>query len=836
MEKYSVSGMSCAACAAAVEKAVKKVPGVTSCTVSLLTNSMSVEGTAAIKDVVSAVEKAGYGAKKQGENGAARQKQEDNVNSADRLKDTETPLLLKRFFISLAFLLILMYFSMGHMMFGWPLPIFFKDNHIAVGMVQAGLTVIIMIINAKFFKSGVRAALHLSPNMDTLVSLGAFAAFGYSTAMLFAMTAAQLSGGTAAAAVYAKEMYFESAGMILTLITLGKTLEAYSKGKTTNALKGLMKLTPETATLIRDGAEISVSVSEIKKGDVFAVRPGESIPVDGAVIEGASAVDESALTGESIPVDKASGSDVYAGTMNFSGYLVCEAARVGEDTTLSKIIRAVSDAAATKAPIAKVADKVSGIFVPAVLGIALVTFIIWLIAGQTAGYALARGISVLVISCPCALGLATPVAIMVGSGVGAKNGILFKTAAALERTGKAETVALDKTGTITEGKPAVTDVIPISRTPEELLSIALSLEEKSEHPLARAVVEYAAGKVSDKPIAENFTAHAGSGVSARIGGETACGGSVKFISEITKVPENAHYRIDSLSAEGKTPLLFTHGKNLLGIIAVADVLKPDSRAAIEELKDMGLRVVMITGDNPLTAKAIAERAGVSEVVAGVPPTEKEKTVNDLKPYGAVIMVGDGINDAPALTAADTGIAIGAGTDIAIDAADVVLSGNSLAGIPTAVALSRKVLKVIRENLFWAFIYNVLGIPLAAGLLVPLFGVAMEPMFGAAAMSLSSFCVVMNALRLNLFKAKNKKTPYKGEKENKIMVKKMIIEGMMCAHCEARVKKVLEAIPGVENAEVSYGKGEALVTLSYPVDDETLKSAVEAQDYTVVSVI
>ena len=889
MKQYTVTGMSCAACSSRVEKAVSKVPGVTACSVSLLTNSMGVEGDVPPETVIHAVEDAGYGASLKGQ-GAAAQAQSAS-EAEDALKDRETPVLKHRLIASLGFLAVLMYMSMGHMMWGWPLPHFMDGNHVAMGLLQLLLAGIIMVINQKFFISGFKGLLHRAPNMDTLVALGSGASFIYSTYALFAMTDAQLKGNDTAVMSYMHEFYFESAAMILALITVGKMLEARSKGKTTDALKGLMKLAPKTAVIIRDGVETKVPIEEVKKGDVFVVRPGENIPVDGVVLEGTSAVNEAALTGESIPVDKAQGDPVSAATVNQSGYLRCEATRVGEDTSLSQIIRMVSDAAATKAPIAKIADRVSGVFVPAVITIAVVTTIIWLLAGQTFGFALARGISVLVISCPCALGLATPVAIMVGNGMGAKNGILFKTAVSLEETGKMDIVALDKTGTITSGEPRVTDVIPSGGvTEKELVSLALSLEKKSEHPLAKAVLLYAKEQQVDAPEAADFQALPGNGLSGTLDGASLAGGSFSYISGHTTVSAQEQASFERLASEGKTPLCFMKNGRLAGMIAVADVIKEDSPQAVKELQNMGIRVVMLTGDNERTARAIGAQAGVDEVIAGVLPDGKESVIRSLKEQGKVAMVGDGINDAPALTRADIGIAIGAGTDIAIDAADVVLMKSRLSDVPAAIRLSRATLRNIHENLFWAFFYNVVGIPLAAGLWYPIFGWKLNPMFGAAAMSLSSFCVVTNALRLNLFKmhdaskdhpmrkraekAANKggekaenagavrmgaedtrsigqtangnetvsKEMQKSENQkNNInmegitMTKTMNIEGMMCGHCEARVKKALEALAGVESAEVSHEKGTAVVSMSADVADDTLKEAVEAQDYKVDSI-
>ena len=889
MKQYTVTGMSCAACSSRVEKAVSKVPGVTACSVSLLTNSMGVEGDVPPETVIHAVEDAGYGASLKGQGTAAQAQSASEAE--DALKDRETPVLKHRLIASLGFLAVLMYMSMGHMMWGWSLPHFMDGNHVAMGLLQLLLAGIIMVINQKFFISGFKGLLHRAPNMDTLVALGSGASFIYSTYALFAMTDAQLKGNDTAVMSYMHEFYFESAAMILALITVGKMLEARSKGKTTDALKGLMKLAPKTAVIIRDGVETKVPIEEVKKGDVFVVRPGENIPVDGVVLEGASAVNEAALTGESIPVDKAQGDPVSAATVNQSGYLRCEATRVGEDTSLSQIIRMVSDAAATKAPIAKIADRVSGVFVPAVITIAVVTTIVWLLAGQTFGFALARGISVLVISCPCALGLATPVAIMVGNGMGAKNGILFKTAVSLEETGKMDIVALDKTGTITSGEPRVTDVIPSGGvTEKELISLALSLEKKSEHPLAKAVLLYAKEQQVDAPEAADFQALPGNGLSGTLDGASLAGGSFSYISGHTTVSAQEQASFERLASEGKTPLCFMKNGRLAGMIAVADVIKEDSPQAVKELQNMGIRVVMLTGDNERTARAIGAQAGVDEVIAGVLPDGKESVIRSLKEQGKVAMVGDGINDAPALTRADIGIAIGAGTDIAIDAADVVLMKSRLSDVPAAIRLSRATLRNIHENLFWAFFYNVVGIPLAAGLWYPIFGWKLNPMFGAAAMSLSSFCVVTNALRLNLFKMHDaskdhpmrkraEKTANKGgekaenagavrmgaedtrsigqtangnetvskemqkseNQKNNInmegitMTKTMNIEGMMCGHCEARVKKALEALAGVESAEVSHEKGTAVVSMSADVADDTLKEAVEAQDYKVDSI-
>ena len=841
MEQYTVTGMSCAACAARVEKAVSGVKGVTSCSVSLLTDSMGVEGTADAGEIIAAVREAGYGAAlKKGNKGQNARSSSDG----DTLEDRETPVLKKRLIASLGFLIVLMYVSMGHMMWGWPLPSFFDNNHVAMGLLQLLLTVVIMVINQRFFISGFKSLWHRAPNMDALVALGAAAAFGYSTFALFAMTDAQVRGDADAVMSYMHEFYFESAAMILALITLGKMLEARSKGKTTDALKSLMKLAPKTATLLRDGAEISVPVEQVAKGDVFVVRPGENIPVDGTVLEGNSAVDESTLTGESIPADKTVGSTVSAGTLNQSGFIRCEATRVGEDTTLSQIIQMVSDAAATKAPIAKVADRVSAVFVPAVMAIAAVTVIAWLIAGRTAGFALARGISVLVISCPCALGLATPVAIMVGSGMGAKNGILFKTAVSLEETGKTQIVALDKTGTITQGEPRVTDMIPVNGISEkELLSLACALEKKSEHPLARAINQKAEQDGLTAEEAEQFKALPGSGLTASLDGAVLFGGSYKFISERVRVPDDAKEQSERLSEEGKTPLLFARDGELCGIIAVADVIKADSPQAIKEIRNMGIHVVMLTGDNERTAKAIGARAGVDEVIAGVLPDGKESVIRELKQKGKVIMVGDGVNDAPALTSADIGIAIGAGADVAVDAADVVLMKSRLSDVPAAIRLSRAALRNIHENLFWAFIYNIIGIPLAAGVFIGVLGWQLNPMFAAAAMSLSSFSVVTNALRLNFFRMHDPKRDHKirnklkttTEKETKTMEKTLKIEGMMCGHCEMHTKKALEALDGVKTAEVSHEAGTAVVSLEKEIPDDVLKQAVADQGYRVTDI-
>ncbi|SES93608.1 heavy metal translocating P-type ATPase [[Clostridium] polysaccharolyticum] len=841
MEQYNVTGMSCAACSARVEKAVLKVPGVTSCSVSLLTNSMGVEGEVSSDEVIKAVKEAGYGAfqKEKGSHGqntqAGRQNQQE-----DALKDTETPVMKKRLIASLSFLLPLMYFSMGHRMWNWPVPAFFKENHIAMGLVQFLFTTIVLVINQKFFISGWRGLVHKSPNMDTLVALGAGASYGYSVFALFAMTDAQVRGNAEAVMHYMHEFYFESAAMILTLITFGKMLEALSKGKTTDALKSLMKLAPKTATLVRDGANVQARVEEVRMGDHFVVHPGETIPVDGIVLEGSSAVNESALTGESIPVDKEPGDTVSAATLNQSGYLICEATRVGEDTALSQIIQMVSDAASTKAPIAKVADKVSGVFVPAVIAIAVVTIVGWLLAGQTIGFALARGISVLVISCPCALGLATPVAIMVGNGMGAKHGIMFKTAESLEQAGKTKIIALDKTGTITCGEPHVTDIYPVEGvTKEQLVKLAFVLEQKSEHPLARAILALGEEQALDIQPVEDFAAVAGNGLTGTYQGSKLAGGNYKFMMEQCQIGPQYAEQAENLAKQGKTPLYFSCDGQFMGIIAVADVLKEDSSKAIQELKDLGIRVIMLTGDNEKTAKAVGEEAGVDEVIAGVLPDGKESVIRDLKKQGNVTMVGDGINDAPALTRADIGIAIGAGTDIAIDAAEVVLMKSRLSDVPAAIRLSQATLRNIRENLFWAFIYNVIGIPLAAGIWYPLFGWKLNPMFGAAAMSLSSVCVVSNALRLNFFALyhakKDKKGISKRKKEKKKMEKTMEIKGMMCGHCEARVKKCLEALPEVKEAAVSHESGTAVIKLDASVADEVLKKTVEDQDYEVTAI-
>ncbi|MFR8266981.1 MAG: heavy metal translocating P-type ATPase [Clostridia bacterium] len=842
MEQYHVTGMSCAACSSRVEKAVSKVPGVESCSVSLLTNSMGVEGTASPEAVIAAVEAAGYGASCKGR-GAGTSGDSGNGASgggaeADLLEDTETPVLKKRLIWSIIFLVVLMYFSMGHMMWGWPVPEAMADNHVAMGLLQLLLTAAVMVINQKFFISGFRSLWHRAPNMDTLVALGSTAAFGYSTYSLFAMTGAQVRGDMDGVMQYMHEFYFETAAMILALITVGKMLEARSKGKTTDALKHLMKLAPKTAVVLRDGTETEVPVEQVVKGDVFVVRPGENIPVDGIVLEGISAVNEAALTGESIPADKNPGDQVSAATVNQSGFLKCEASRVGEDTTLSQIIRMVSDAAATKAPIAKIADKVSGVFVPAVIGIAAVTIVIWLLCGQSIGYALARGISVLVISCPCALGLATPVAIMVGNGMGAKNGILFKTAVSLEEAGKVNTVVLDKTGTITRGEPKVTDLIMAEGVSEaELLETAYALEARSEHPLAGAVVAMAEEKKLKVCDVQNFMILPGNGLTAVDNGDQLIGGSLTFLNDRIGVPDDVKTVAQRLAEEGKTPLLFARSKKILGVIAVADVIKEDSPEAIRQLQNMGIEVVMLTGDNERTAAAVGKQAGVDQVIAGVLPDGKEAEIRRLRRKGKVAMVGDGINDAPALTRADIGIAIGAGTDVAIDAADVVLMNSKLSDVPAAIRLSRATLKNIHENLFWAFIYNIIGIPLAAGVWIPLFGWQLNPMFGAAAMSLSSFCVVTNALRLNLFDMRNaaKDKQIKRKQEETTMEKTMKIEGMMCGHCEATVKKALEALDGVDHADVSHEQDQAVVTLKEDVADDVLKKAVEDKDYNVVSI-
>ena len=844
MEQYIVTGMSCAACSSRVEKAVSKVPGVTSCSVSLLTNSMGVEGTASEQEIIKAVADAGYGASKK-EEGAAKTQSSSASAGEDMLKDRTTPALKKRLIASLGFLIVLMYFSMGHMMWGWPVPGFMKDNHVMMGLLQMLLTITVMVINQKFFISGFKGLIHRAPNMDTLVALGSGASFVYSTYALFAMTDAQMHGDMDAVMSYMHDFYFESAAMILALITVGKMLEARSKGKTTDALKGLMKLAPKTAVVIRGEKEVQVSIEQVQKGDCFVVKPGENIPVDGEVIEGNSAVNESALTGESIPVDKAVGDKVSAATVNQSGYLKCRATRVGEDTTLSQIIQMVSDAAATKAPIAKIADRVSGVFVPTVITIAVITIIVWLIAGQSIGFALSRGIAVLVISCPCALGLATPVAIMVGNGMGARNGIMFKTAVSLEETGKMQIVALDKTGTITSGEPKVTDIIPAAGVTEDtLLKYAYALENKSEHPLARAILEKAKEENAGIEEVTGFQALLGNGLTAILDGHTLYGGNHTFISSKVSVDGDIQKKAEKLAEAGKTPLFFGNEDRLLGVIAVADVIKEDSPQAIKELQNMGIHVVMLTGDNERTAKAIGQQAGVDEVIAGVLPEGKEQVIRKLKEKGKVAMVGDGINDAPALTRADMGIAIGAGTDVAIDAADVVLMKSRLSDVPAAIRMSRATLRNIHENLFWAFFYNIIGIPLAAGVWYPLFGWKLNPMFGAAAMSLSSFCVVSNALRLNLFKMydaskdkklKAKKEKKRSKKEDKTMKKIMHIEGMMCGHCEAAVKKALEALPQVDEAVVSHETGTAELTLNAEIADDVLEKTVEDKDYTVTSV-
>ena len=846
MRQFDVGGMSCAACSSRVEKAVSKLPGVESCSVSLLTNSMGVEGTASAGEIIEAVEKAGYSAAERGTAGDAVRSEAGAAAAApdtSMLDDKETPLMKRRLIASVIVLAVLMYFSMGEMMWGWPVPEAMENNHVAMGLLQMLLTAVIMVINQKFFVSGFRGIIHRAPNMDTLVALGAGAAFVYSTYALFAMTGAQEAGDQETVMMYMHDFYFESAGMILTLITVGKLLEARSKGRTTDALRSLMELTPQTAVVIRDGQEMEVPVGQVKKGDIFAVRPGEKIPVDGIVTEGTSAVNEAALTGESIPVDKMPGDNVSAATVNQSGYLRCEATRVGEDTTLSQIIRMVSDAAATKAPAAKAADKVSGIFVPVVIVIALITFVVWMLAGQTVGYALARSISVLVISCPCALGLATPVAIMAGNGMGARNGILFKTAAALEETGKAAAVILDKTGTVTKGEPEVTDTIPADGiTCEELMKLAYSLEAKSEHPLARAIVSAAGAMGLRAADVEDFKALPGNGLTAKLDGCTLSGGNLRFAESQFGVTEAMKTTAAELASAGKTPLFFGRNSQPAGIIAVADVIKDDSAEAVRELQGMGIDVVMLTGDNQQTAEAVGKQAGINRVIADVLPDGKEKVVRDIQKTGRVIMVGDGINDAPALTRADIGIAIGAGTDVAIDAADVVLVKSRLSDVPAAIRLSRAALRNIHQNLFWAFFYNVIGIPLAAGVWIPLLGWQLNPMFAAAAMSLSSFCVVTNALRLNLLDIRNpehdrkriNKTKIKN-KEEKQMKKTMKIEGMMCAHCEARVKKSLEALPEVESAEVSHEKGTAVVSLKDDLTDDALKKTVEEQDYTVTSI-
>ncbi len=832
MKKFNVTGMSCAACSSRVEKAVSKVEGVQSCSVSLLTNSMGVEGSASEESIIAAVEKAGYGASVAG----AEKKQSAET---DKLKDKDTPVLMHRLIASVGFLAVLMYISMGHMMWGWPLPAFFADNHIAMGLAQLLLCVIIMVINQKFFISGFKGLIHRSPNMDTLVALGSGASFVYSVYALFAMTDAQVKGNTELVMSYMHEFYFESAAMILTLITVGKMLEAHSKGKTTNALKALLNLAPKKATLLIDGKETEVTVDKVKKGDVFVVRPGESIPVDAEITDGSTAVDESALTGESIPVDKVVGDTVSAGTINKAGFIKCSATAVGEDTALSQIIKMVSDAAATKAPVAKIADKVSGVFVPAVIVIALITIAVWLLCGQTVGYALARGISVLVISCPCALGLATPVAIMVGNGMGARKGILFKTAASLEEAGKTQIAVLDKTGTITKGEPKVTDIIPFEITENELLKYAYSIEVKSEHPLAKAIIVKAEELSLNPYEVTDFKVESGNGLSAEYNGKKIIGGSKKYISSLIGISNDILSKADKLSEEGKTPLFFMLDNKLLGIIAVADVIKDESPQAIKQLQKMGIKVVMLTGDNERTAKAVGKLAGVDEVIAGVLPEGKEKVVAELRKQGKVLMVGDGINDAPALTRADIGMAIGSGTDIAIDAADVVFMKSKLTDVPVAVRLSRKTLRNIHENLFWAFIYNVIGIPLAAGVWIPLLGWQLNPMFGAAAMSLSSFCVVTNALRLNFFDItnpkKDRKIKYKSKKDDNAMTKTMKIDGMMCSHCEGRVKQSLEGLAQVSQAEVSHEKGTAVVTLTAEVSNDVLKKTVEDQGYNVISI-
>jgi len=832
MKKFNVTGMSCAACSSRVEKAVSKVEGVQSCSVSLLTNSMGVEGSASEESIIAAVEKAGYGASVAG----AEKKQSAET---DQLKDKDTPVLMHRLIASVGFLVVLMYISMGHMMWGWPLPAFFADNHIAMGLAQLLLCVIIMVINRKFFISGFKGLIHRSPNMDTLVALGSGASFVYSVYALFAMTDAQVKGNAELVMSYMHEFYFESAAMILTLITVGKMLEAHSKGKTTNALKALLNLAPKKATLLIDGKETEVTVDKVKKGDVFVVRPGESIPVDAEITDGSTAVDESALTGESIPVDKVVGDTVSAGTINKSGFIKCSATAVGEDTALSQIIKMVSDAAATKAPVAKIADKVSGVFVPVVIVIAVVTIAVWLLCGQTVGYALARGISVLVISCPCALGLATPVAIMVGNGMGARKGILFKTAASLEEAGKTQIAVLDKTGTITKGEPKVTDIIPFEITENELLKYAYSIEAKSEHPLAKAIIVKAEELSLNPYEVTDFKAESGNGLSAEYNGKKIIGGSKKYISSLIGISNDILSKADKLSEEGKTPLFFMLDNKLLGIIAVADVIKEESPQAIKQLQNMGIKVVMLTGDNERTAKAVGKLAGVDEVIAGVMPDGKEKVVAELKKQGKVLMVGDGINDAPALTRADIGMAIGSGTDIAIDAADVVFMKSKLTDVSAAVRLSRKTLRNIHENLFWAFIYNIIGIPLAAGVWIPLLGWQLNPMFGAAAMSLSSFCVVTNALRLNFFDItnpkKDRKIKYKLKKDDNAMTKTMKIDGMMCSHCEGRVKQSLEGLAQVSQAEVSHEKGTAVVTLTAEVSNDVLKKTVEDQGYNVISI-
>ena len=838
MKQYTVTGMSCAACSARVEKAVSKVPGVTACSVSLLTNSMGVEGTATPQAIIAAVQAAGYGASEKGAEAAVSPSEAEK-----QLEDHDTPALKRRLIWSLGFLIVLMYFSMGHMMWGWPLPAFYNDNHVAMGLTQLLLTAVVMVINQRFFVSGFKSLWHRAPNMDTLVALGATAAFGYSTYALFAMTGAQVRGDMDAVMTYMMDFYFESAAMILTLITVGKMLEARSKGKTTDALKGLMRLSPKTANVLRGDSEQTVPIAQVRVGDIFMVRPGENIPVDGVVIEGGSAVNESALTGESIPVDKAAGDSVSAATLNQSGFLKCRATRVGEDTTLSQIIRMVSDAAATKAPIAKIADKVSGVFVPTVIAIAAVTTLVWLLLGKGVGYALARGISVLVISCPCALGLATPVAIMVGNGLGAKNGILFKTAASLEEAGRIQIVALDKTGTITAGEPKVTDILPAEGvSADELMRLAYLLERKSEHPLARAILSRAEEQGMQPEEVADFAIQPGNGLSAVWQKHTLRGGNIDFISGAAHVPDSLRAQAEKLAENGKTPLYFSRDDQALGVIAVADVIKEDSPQAVRELQGMGVHVVMLTGDNERTARAIGAQAGVDQVIAGVLPDGKEAVIRKLKQHGKVAMVGDGINDAPALTRADVGVAIGAGTDVAIDAADVVLMKSRLSDVPAAIRLSRATLRNIHENLFWAFFYNTIGIPLAAGVFIPL-GLTLNPMFGAAAMSLSSFCVVSNALRLNLFKLRDASRDHKIRQKDTdftvsapgAMRKTLHIEGMMCPHCEMRVKQALEAVPGVSEAAASHEKGTAVVTLSAQVDNDALRAAVEAQDYKVTAI-
>ena len=838
MKQYTVTGMSCAACSARVEKAVSKVPGVTACSVSLLTNSMGVEGTATPQAIIAAVQAAGYGASEKGAEAAVSPSEAEK-----QLEDHDTPALKRRLIWSLGFLIVLMYFSMGHMMWGWPLPAFYNDNHVAMGLTQLLLTAVVMVINQRFFVSGFKSLWHRAPNMDTLVALGATAAFGYSTYALFAMTGAQVRGDMDAVMTYMMDFYFESAAMILTLITVGKMLEARSKGKTTDALKGLMRLSPKTANVLRGDSEQTVPIAQVRVGDIFVVRPGENIPVDGVVIEGGSAVNESALTGESIPVDKAAGDSVSAATLNQSGFLKCRATRVGEDTTLSQIIRMVSDAAATKAPIAKIADKVSGVFVPTVIAIAAVTTLVWLLLGKGVGYALARGISVLVISCPCALGLATPVAIMVGNGLGAKNGILFKTAASLEEAGRIQIVALDKTGTITAGEPRVTDILPAEGvSADELMRLAYLLERKSEHPLARAILSRAEEQGMQPEEVADFAIQPGNGLSAVWQKHTLRGGNIDFISGAAHVPDSLRAQAEKLAENGKTPLYFSRDDQALGVIAVADVIKEDSPQAVRELQGMGVHVVMLTGDNERTARAIGAQAGVDQVIAGVLPDGKEAVIRKLKQHGKVAMVGDGINDAPALTRADVGVAIGAGTDVAIDAADVVLMKSRLSDVPAAIRLSRATLRNIHENLFWAFFYNTIGIPLAAGVFIPL-GLTLNPMFGAAAMSLSSFCVVTNALRLNLFKLRDASRDHKIRQKDTdftvsapgAMRKTLHIEGMMCPHCEMRVKQALEAVPGVSEATASHEKGTAAVTLSAQVDNDALRAAVEAQDYKVTAI-